>query len=195
MVLLLCAVLSTGARAAAAAESVEAPHVTVSLVADADAVRPGEPFDAGIRFALEDGWHVYWSNPGDSGLAPSVRWTLPEGTAAGAIVWPHPEKIAVGPLANYGYAKEVLLPVRITPSAALQPGDVLNLAARVDWLVCQEDCIPGTRSSRCRCRWSRATSRRRAGRPTSRPCTRACRARRAGSRSRRCATTTASSCA
>ena len=143
MVLLLCAVLSTGARAAAAAESLEAPHVTVSLVADADAVRPGEAFDAGIRFALEDGWHVYWSNPGDSGLAPSVRWTLPDGTTAGPIVWPYPEKIAVGPLANYGYAKEVLLPVRITPSAALRPGDVLNLAARVDWLVCQEDCIPG----------------------------------------------------
>ena len=73
VVVLLCAALVSGARAAAAAESLAAPHVTVSLVADADAVRAGEPFDAGIRFALEKSWHVYWSNPGDSGLAPAVR--------------------------------------------------------------------------------------------------------------------------
>lgn len=147
-IVLLCAVLSFGTRLAGAAESgdvssVAAPHVTVSLVADVDGMRSGEPFEAGIRFVLEPGWHVYWSNPGDSGLAPTVRWSLPEGTAAGPIVWPHPHKIVVGPLANYGYEGEVLLPVSIRPSAGLRPGDVLQLAARVDWLVCQEDCIPG----------------------------------------------------
>lgn len=143
---LLGAVLLSGAARAAIADpdTVAAPHVTVSLVADVDGVRPGEPFDAGIRFVLEEHWHVYWSNPGDSGLAPTVRWTLPEGTTAGPIVWPHPRRIVLGPLANFGYEHEVVLPVRITPSSELlRPGDVLTLGARVDWLVCREDCIPG----------------------------------------------------
>jgi thiol:disulfide interchange protein/DsbC/DsbD-like thiol-disulfide interchange protein len=143
LIALVCAALLSGPGAAAAADSVVAPHVEVSLVADVDGVRPGEPFDAGIRFVLEKSWHVYWSNPGDSGLAPTVRWTLPEGTSAGPIVWPHPHKITLGPLANYGYEAEVLLPVRITPSSALAPGETLTLAVRIDWLVCQEDCIPG----------------------------------------------------
>lgn len=143
MIAFLGAALLSGAGAAAAADSVAAPHVTVSLVADVDAVRPGEPFDAGIRFVLEQDWHVYWANPGDSGLAPTVRWTLPAGTTAGPIVWPHPYRILVGPLANFGYAGEVVLPIRIAPSRALEPGEPLSLAARVDWLVCKEDCIPG----------------------------------------------------
>jgi thiol:disulfide interchange protein DsbD len=147
LVLVLCAALLSGpdatAAPAGAADTVAAPHVTVSLVADVDAVRPGTPFEVGIRFVLEEHWHVYWSNPGDSGLAPTVRWTLPEGTTAGPVVWPHPRRILVGPLANFGYEGEVLLPVRIAPSTELAPGGSLALAARVDWLVCREDCIPG----------------------------------------------------
>ena len=148
LLLVLCAALLSGpavsvAADAAAADTVAAPHVTVSLVADVDTVRAGMPFEAGIRFVLEDHWHVYWSNPGDSGLPPTVRWTLPEGTTAGPVVWPHPRRILVGPLANFGYEREVLLPVRIEPSPELVPGGSLALAARVDWLVCREDCIPG----------------------------------------------------
>lgn len=128
---------------APAAGPVDAPHVEVELVADLDSIRPGEPFDAGIRFTLEKDWHVYWSNPGDSGLAPRLRWTVPDGTTVGAIAWPHPHRIAIGPLVNYGYEGEIILPVRITPPPALRPGETLRLAARADWLVCKEDCIPG----------------------------------------------------
>jgi len=127
----------------AAAEPVQAPHVEVELVADVDSVRPGQPFDAGLRFALESEWHVYWSNPGDSGLAPRVHWTLPEGTEVGELQWPHPYRIAIGPLVNFGYEGEILLPVRVTPPATLAPGETFALAARADWLVCKEDCIPG----------------------------------------------------
>jgi thiol:disulfide interchange protein DsbD len=127
----------------AGAVPVQAPHVEVELVADVDAVRAGEPFDAGLRFALEKDWHVYWSNPGDSGLAPRVRWTLPPGTEVGELTWPHPHRIAIGPLVNFGYEGEILLPVRVTPPATLAPGETFALAARADWLVCKEDCIPG----------------------------------------------------
>ena len=78
---------------------VAAPHVHVDLVADAASVQPGRELSLGVRFVLEEGWHVYWRNPGDSGEAPSVEWTLPAGFAAGELEWPTPEPIPSGPLA------------------------------------------------------------------------------------------------
>ena len=143
LVLLICLLLARIHPVAADAGPVTTPHVEVELVADVDSIRPGEPFDAGLRFLLEKDWHVYWSNPGDSGLAPHLRWKVPEGTTAGELQWPHPHRIAIGPLVNYGYEGEILLPVRVTPSAGLRAGDTLTLAARADWLVCREDCVPG----------------------------------------------------
>ncbi|HEY8515311.1 MAG TPA: thioredoxin family protein [Candidatus Binatia bacterium] len=143
VLLVLLAVLAPGAALAESSGAVSAEHVQVELVSDVTHVRPGEPVPVGLRFELEDGWHVYWANPGDSGLAPTVRWQLPEGTTVGELQWPYPERIAVGPLVNYGYEGEVLLPVEVTPPASLRDGDTLRLAARADWLVCKEDCIPG----------------------------------------------------
>ncbi|MEW6272791.1 MAG: thioredoxin family protein [Thermodesulfobacteriota bacterium] len=137
------AAVPAGATGAATAGPVAAEHVTVELVPDVTHVRPGESFVVGLRFALEKDWHVYWANPGDSGLAPTLRWQLPEGTSAGELQWPYPQRIAVGPLVNYGYEGEVVLPVEVAPAATLRDGDTLRLAARADWLVCKEDCIPG----------------------------------------------------
>src|SRR5262249_46649376 len=46
-----------------------------------------------------------------------------------------------GPLVNYGYEDEVLLLTDITAAPSLA-GPAANLAARADWLVCKEICIP-----------------------------------------------------
>ena len=62
-------------------------------------------------------WHTYWKNPGDSGLATSLSWTLPAGFAAGEIVWPTPQQLPVGPLMNFGYEGTLLLPVPVTVPA------------------------------------------------------------------------------
>ena len=36
---------------------------------------------------------------------------LPAGSVAGAIEWPTPSKLPIGPLLNYGYEGTLLLPV------------------------------------------------------------------------------------
>jgi thiol:disulfide interchange protein DsbD len=104
---------------------------------------PGKSFQAGLYFRLEEGWHIYWQNAGDSGEPPRITWHLPPEVQAGAILWPVPKRIDVDPFVNYGYEDEVLLPIpmRIAPTLA---SDSLVLAADVDWLVCKEECIPGT---------------------------------------------------
>ena len=117
-------------------------HTRASLVAELDAVQAGTPLTLGIRLQMEPGWHTYWRNPGDSGLPTRVKWTLPDGFEATGIQWPYPESFAAGPLVSYGYEHEVLLFVPIRVPASLAAQDV-RFAARVDWLECQEVCLPG----------------------------------------------------
>jgi thiol:disulfide interchange protein DsbD len=120
----------------------QVPHVKASLVADTRSIVPGEPLHLGLRQQIEPGWHTYWSNPGDSGLPTTIDWTLPPDFKAGPIVWPTPERFAFGPVVDYGYRNEVVLPVTIDVPSNLTPGASVALAAHASWLVCSDTCIP-----------------------------------------------------
>jgi thiol:disulfide interchange protein DsbD len=132
---------------AAAAAPVKTEHVEAELVAAKTALAPGEPLTVALRLKMEPGWHTYWQNPGDSGLPTKIKWTLPEGVTAGDIQWPVPHALPVGPLVNYGYDGEVLLLTELRSAAASTSNAPLPLAARADWLVCKEVCIPDWRRS------------------------------------------------
>ena len=41
--------------------------VKVELLAEPEAITPGEPFQVGIRLTMKEHWHTYWRNPGDLG--------------------------------------------------------------------------------------------------------------------------------
>ena len=41
--------------------------------------------------------------------ATEIKWTLPQGWSAGAIQWPTPKRLPVGPLMDYGYEGKVWL--------------------------------------------------------------------------------------
>ena len=62
------------------------------LVADVVSVSPGTSFDLGVLLEMEEGWHVYWRNNGDSGGPTRVEWMLPAGFEAGPLRWPAPHK-------------------------------------------------------------------------------------------------------
>lgn len=130
------------AIATAVANPVQQPHIEAELIPATIAVEPGEPLTVVLRLKMEERWHTYWKNPGDSGLATKIRWTLPDGFEAGPILWPEPKRIDVGPLANYGYDGEILLLTDIRTPADFS-GGMVPIRARADWLVCEEICIPG----------------------------------------------------
>jgi len=125
------------------AQEVSQAHTHVRLVSEQDAVVGGNTFWVGIDMVLDDGWHVYWQNPGDSGLAPRIKWQLSEGVSAGEIHWPYPQRLDVAPLTSYGYEHEVLLLVPVRVDAKLQTSKDINIHARVDWLTCMNMCMPG----------------------------------------------------
>ncbi|HEX4943711.1 MAG TPA: thioredoxin family protein [Usitatibacteraceae bacterium] len=123
------------------AAPVRTEHVEAELFAEQVAATPGKPAPVGLRLRMDEHWHTYWKNPGDSGLPTKIRWTLPEGWSAGPIQWPHPEAQRVGPLMNYGYSDEVMLLTDLTPPADAKPGPVA-IRADATWLVCKDICIP-----------------------------------------------------
>ncbi|MDX6766203.1 MAG: protein-disulfide reductase DsbD family protein [Candidatus Methylacidiphilales bacterium] len=120
-----------------------APHTTVEAMADTNAIVPGVPFTVAVRMKMEPHWHTYWKNPGDSGLATTIQWALPEGFTAGPILWPVPKRIEASGLVSYGYEGEVVLLTELTPPAQLKTGQKITLKARVDWLECEDICVPG----------------------------------------------------
>lgn len=138
----IVAALAAASAAAAPSAVVKTDQVRAELVAYApDGVAPGKPLWLGLRMEHAPQWHTYWKNPGDSGLATTLQWTLPAGFAAGEIAWPTPRPLPVGPLMNFGYEGTVLLPVAVTVPATFA-GDALAVTLRADWLVCREVCIP-----------------------------------------------------
>jgi thiol:disulfide interchange protein len=138
----LAASLAFGAHA----QPVDAGHLTAELVADRVAVAPGGVIHVALRQQIAPGWHTYWRNPGDSGQATTLTWTLPAGWRAGDIVWATPRPLRTGPLMDYGYAGDVLLPVALTAPAGLRPGETATLKAQASFLVCKDVCVPADAS-------------------------------------------------
>jgi thiol:disulfide interchange protein DsbD len=106
--------LPAGAQGVASTDAggaVQGPHVTVQLVSARDVIHPGDSLEAGLYFKMDKGWHVYWSNAGDSGEPPKIAWTLPEGLTADAMQFPVPQRLPLGPLMDYGSEGEVVFPI------------------------------------------------------------------------------------
>jgi len=144
------------ARPAAAVASpwIANPQSQVRLISgDMVAPHQGE-LRLGIQFRLAPGWHAYWKNSGDAGFAPVVTWKDVPGLAAPELLWPAPHRFELpGGLEAFGYADEVIYPVRaaIAATAPIAKGPAgapagrrasLRLAANVDYLVCAVDCVP-----------------------------------------------------
>jgi len=135
---ILVAMIGIGASAAPVRDG----PVVAELIADTLTVTPGQPFTIALRMQVDSPWHIYWINPGDSGLAPSLDWTLPEGLAVGDMQHPPPLAIPTPPFMTYGHTGDVVFLMEVRPPADLS-GPTVTLSAEVDWLVCHELCIPG----------------------------------------------------
>jgi Uncharacterized protein predicted to be involved in C-type cytochrome biogenesis len=122
--------------------------VVAELVSAQTAVVAGRPARLGLRLQHDSHWHTYWENPGDSGLPTRISWRLSSGAAltASEIRWPTPDRLAVGPLASFGYEGDLLLMQTIEIPVDIKAGESIELIAQAEWLVCREVCIPGQAS-------------------------------------------------
>lgn len=117
-------------------------HATAEWLSEKAQIEGNKPIKTAIRMVIEDGWHSYWVNPGDSGANLKVVWELPEGWTVSELSYPAPKKFLTGDLPSYGYEGEVIFPVTIIPPTGVT-GPV-ELGAKVSWLTCNDaSCIPG----------------------------------------------------
>ena len=107
-------------------------RATVSLISAANMPENGV-IQLALRFQLAPGWHIYWSNPGDAGLAPQIALDAP--ASAGPFTYPPPELLIQGPVAAYVLSGDVLLPFTAT-----HVGNSIH--ANAFWLVCRDVCVP-----------------------------------------------------
>lgn len=127
--------------AAGAAAPPEEPKVRIDLVAGASAAAPGASIPLLLRQSIAPGWHTYWINPGDSGDSPDLQFALPPGASAGPLAFPWPRRLPYGPLMNFGYEDEVLMPFSLTLADDFAGYEVV-LEVSGALLVCADICIP-----------------------------------------------------
>jgi thiol:disulfide interchange protein/DsbC/DsbD-like thiol-disulfide interchange protein len=125
--------------------AVATAQVAASLVSANASIKPGVPFSVALHLIHKPHWHSYWVNPG-TGLPTTLKWNLPEGWKAGDIEWPAPMVLTDtrGNVIGNGYDGDLLLPVTLTPPADLKPGTTVELPVAADWLMCQDECVPGS---------------------------------------------------
>ena len=120
-----------------------AAHTHAKLLLAAETAKPGDTVWAGIQLKMDRGWHTYWKNPGASGKPTDIKWELPSGVTAGETQWPIPEKLPEEDLTTYIYKGEVVLLVPLKLAADL-PAKPLELKAKLSWLECEIQCVPGS---------------------------------------------------
>lgn len=119
-----------------------------SILAERTALVPGEKNWIAIRLLVAPKWHTYWRNAGESGVPATFAFTAPDWITIGDPVWPAPRRYAL-PSGGVDYIYEnaalVLFPVTVgePPKSATAEADI---SVAIDWLVCQEMCLPGSKT-------------------------------------------------
>lgn len=115
---------------------------------------PGGTAPVAIVVSVPPGWHIYWENPGQSGLPTDVRLQAQGDLASAKGDRPRPgtPSVAAGPrfptpirfaadgLVNYGYEGDTAFLFDVSA-----PGNApVTLDAAVSWLLCRDICVAGS---------------------------------------------------
>ena len=113
-------------------------HAEVSLI-KTDNYQDQNKIHLGIRMDMDEGWHTYWLNPGDSGGAIEVEWNISNGNSISQVMYPAPHKIPYPPLMTFGYEDFVIFPLELFVNDV---NDDINIDATIKFLICSDVCIP-----------------------------------------------------
>lgn len=139
---LVFALLAAGASAQVPAPADPTPHSDVRLVADATAIAPGDTLGVAVEIVVEDGWHVYWLNPGDSGQPVTVAWTLPAGATAGPLRFPAPAVYEEAGIVTFAHGGTPMFVTDLTMPASA--AGTVDLGADLRYLICADVCLPAS---------------------------------------------------
>ena len=122
----------------AASNPVETGHARASLITNLQDSQQ-ESFYVGVRLQMQDGWHTYWENPGDSGSPFDATWKVAQGVIVENVEWPTPMTIPYPPLMTFGYEGDVVFPFKVFRAI---DSDLSSITVDFNFLICADICIP-----------------------------------------------------
>jgi thiol:disulfide interchange protein DsbD len=111
------------------------------IVVDSYSLEKSRSVPIGILIELEKDWHIYWRNPGDSGMPTSIDFELPDGVSISEIQWPVPKVFEYEGLASYGYDGQILLIADLNVPENFLSNSIM-VTANIKSLICRDVCIP-----------------------------------------------------
>ena len=117
---------------------VETGHARASLITNLQDSQQ-ESFYVGVRLEMQEGWHTYWENPGDSGSPFDAQWNVDQGIIVENVEWPTPVTIPYPPLMTFGYEGDVVFPFKVFRAI---DSNLSKINLEFDFLICADICIP-----------------------------------------------------
>ena len=128
-------------------ENVQNEPVKAYLLSEYSEFKEDTPFWVAVELNLEKDWHLYWKNPGDTGVPVSIDWDLPEGFKNEGFLWPAPTKIDNDSFIGFGLQQNSYLLTKIVPPKNFKD-DNATITANIKYLVCSDSaCLPGDLSA------------------------------------------------
>lgn len=90
-----------------------------------------------VHHHIADGWHIYWTNPGESGLRTQLDVKVNE-ASAGEVLFPGPDRFVGAGAVTYGWGHEAVLFVPLD-----DVGEHADVEVHSRYLACADSCIPG----------------------------------------------------
>jgi thiol:disulfide interchange protein DsbD len=109
------------------------------LLVDSYSLNNDSTISLGVLINLKDDWHIYWRNPGDSGLPTIIELSLPNGVTASEIKFPIPKVFASDEIVNYGYGHQVLFLFDVSVPINYSTEEI-DISAKITSLICKELC-------------------------------------------------------
>ena len=118
-----------------------APTATATYTISPEGLKPGAVVLVALQIKTTPGWHVYWVNPGDSGLPTHITWTTPKNVTALFTRFPTPIRFQSEGSTSYGFQDGMTALTQMRVSGPRQPL-ASDLKAHVDLLLCANACVP-----------------------------------------------------
>ena len=120
----------------------ETKGLSIGLISEVKSIKLGKPFKVGLKIKHDSGFHTYWKSPGIVGIPTQIKWKLPDGFTVSPIRWPYPEISQMAEYPCFGYERDIVLFMTVTPAKMINEKSVM-LKANVNWMCCSNTCHPG----------------------------------------------------
>ena len=140
------AIAGLSAVAPAAAQATawqDLEYAKVRLIAATSAVGTAAEVWLGLQVKLDPDFKTYWRSPGDAGVPPELDWTASRNVAGLTIAWPTPTRYVLAGYHTFGYANEVVLPLKVTLE---RPGEPVAIRLELAIGICRDICVLGEAS-------------------------------------------------